>query len=279
MLKLNQQVSVSYKKNAQYYWNNVFIALYELGEVESKVEELKFEFESNQEAMIQKLKEEGVTYEKFKQTISTFPGNVQLKSLKSLKSASGEIDMEDIFSILNQKFAWSFLDVCLLERIVKRFGSDTEKESMKNYSEKLSIFRKKTTVSKLMHIWTDPNLPHTYSECKKLILRLGWDPDKFTLEQLEKLRKRTRGLLKEIPLSEVALVLYYVKYGSIFLTWIVNDDFVSQFKAAFTQCVRDGVYFKENGIISLELDGQEFKSMEMVAIHMATSHAIKLSTF
>ena len=40
------------------------------------------------------------------------------------------------------------------------------------------------------------------------------------------------------------------------------------FKSAFAQCIAEGVYFKENDIVSLELDGDIFKSMESVSIRL-----------
>ncbi len=119
----------------------------------------------------------------------------------------------------------------------------------------------------LMAEWTNfnPNLPEEYEKCKTMIVDLHIDPDERTLEKLEVLRKRScHKLLKGIPLSESALVLFRLKFGSIILTWIVRIDMVQNIREALKQCVISGEYFKENDIISLELDGEPFMPMERV---------------
>ena len=214
------------------------------------------------------LSDNKVSFTDIRRVISSLPRYIQrnsLNNLKSLKTVSGGVTVEDIFSVLNENFAWSFLDYYLLERIVQKYGTEELKKTMVEYSNELSNFRRKTTVSKLMSLWYDPNLPPKYEECKEIVLRKKWDPDHFTLDKLEKLRYRTHQLLKEIPLSEAALVLYQAKYGSIVITWIVHIDLVPKFKVAFDQCVLEGVYFKENSIITVELDGEVYMSMERVS--------------
>lgn len=231
-----------------------------------KVKELQLEFETNCQAMLQVLKAKGVTIESFTQTVTSFPGHMQLSTCKSLKTEVEAVDdVEEIWGFLNKNLVLNFLDFYMLERIMSEFGSDLERQSVYQYSKKLSDFRRRATISKLLHIWNDIDPELKSNECGKLMVHLDWDPDKFTLAGLEKFRKRTYKLLNDIPHSKIALVLCYVKYGSVILAWIVNDDLVSQFKTAFAQCERDGAYFKKNAVIGLELDGQEFKSMERVS--------------
>ena len=236
--------------------------------VKAKVKELQSKFGHIQEAMMKVLTDKKIKFKEFRRAVCSFPGNKQLNAMKSLKMISDEMDVDYIFSILNCNFAWSFLDYYLLEGIVERFGSDREKQSMEEYSKEISIFRRRTTVYELIDAWDEPSLPEKYEECSKIIQNLEWDPKTHTLEQLDRLRKHTHRLLKEIPLSEVALVLINIKCGCVVLTWLVSSDLVPHFKSAFAQCIAEGVYFKENDIISLELDGDIFKSMESVSIRL-----------
>ena len=91
-----------------------------------------------------------------------------------------------------------------------------------------------------------------------------------TVRYIEKLRNHTHKLLllKETPLSEGALVLHSVKYGRIIIiiTWMVHINLVPKLKIAFVQCVLEGVYFNENSIITLELDGEVYMSVERVSV-------------
>lgn len=242
-------------------------APYEHQELEEKLEELQVTFANIQEDIMNALELKGVKFKQFKRAISTFPAHVQMNSFESIKTVSARnVELEDIFSSWNQDLIWSFLDFTLLERIVKKYGSSELNNSMKEYSSRLKDFRKRTIVSRLMCIWLDPNPPKEYERCKTLIHNLNIKADECTLEKLELLRKRSCDkLLKGIPLSEAALVLFRLKLGCISLTWIVRIDWVQNIREALVQCVIDGEYFKENDIISLELDGEVFMTMERVS--------------
>ena len=238
--------------------------------VKAKVAELQSQFELIQQHMMKVLKADNITLEEFRITVSSFPCSVQLNAVESLEIISDEKGIEYIFRTLNHEFVWNFLDYHLLERIVKIFGSNNEKllQLMEEYSQALSIFRSSTTVDELMDAWDEPSLPEKCEEYSKIIQTVKWDPKTQTLEELDKLRKNTSKLLQKIPLSEVALVLNHIKGGCVILTWLVSSDLVPHFKSAFAQCIAEGVYFKENDIVSLELDGDIFKSMESVSIRL-----------
>jgi hypothetical protein len=210
----------------------------------------------------------GIEYRKFMRAISCFPPHVQMNSFKIIKTAgSKDVKLEDIFSILNQEVAWSFLDFALLEWIVKKYGSRELRVSMGKYSNRLRNFRKRTIVSRLMCIWTEPNEPEEYDSCNTLIARLNIKAEECTLEELAAFQKRSHEkLLKNIYLSEAALVLFRLKPGSLSLTWIVWKDLVPKIREALIQCIAYGEYFKENNIICMELDGEPFMTMERVSI-------------
>ena len=164
-------------------------------------------FEDLQFTLLELLEEKGITYKKFKRAMSTYPGQVQIRVFKTLQPGR---DM-DIFSLWNTESVWSFLDVTLLEHIVRTFGSDNLKDEMQQYSYRLQDFRKRTTVSRLVEAWPSLEPPQEYEACQKAILTLNENARECTLEKLKVLQKYASTKLKEYSLSEAALVLYEVK--------------------------------------------------------------------
>ena len=224
------------------------------------------DFENIQEDILEILQQKGIKPAAIERTLkcSRTSLSVQIYSFRPLRTASGEQEVGDIFSMWNANVVWSFLDFQLLERLVNRYGHDI-KPSMTRYIKEVREFRRRTTVSMLMNIWEDgPTQTERTEACKKMILDLNKDPEKCTLEELEFIRKRSCNLLKQFPLSQVALVLFHITIGCISLTWIVRSDLVGKLKEALDQCAMNGSYFKENDIISIELDGAHFMTMERV---------------
>ena len=225
-------------------------------------------FEKVQDDLLLILEDNKITYQQLKRAISTYPSQVQvqLKSFKTLKKISEEVDFEDIFSIWNREFVWSFLDVSLLEHIVKRLGDSDLQDKMREYSHRLQKFRKTTTVFTLVKLLPNLKPPDDYEACKRVIAELDENPDDCTLERLELIRKHACDQLKGYILSQVSLVLFRVKYGTITLVFIVHDNMVQSFKEAFRVCATTGEFFKENNIIRLELDGEIFTPNEEVEV-------------
>lgn len=210
-----------------------------------------------------------------KRTVSSCGPDVQLRSFTSFKKVSGsEVGIEDIFCIWNIDMMWSFLDFHLLQKLVEKYGNVAMKRSMREYAMKMESFRRRITVSRLMSVWVMdrpcPPEDSVYTKCEKMIADLHIRANKCTLADLEELRLITcRKLLKGVALSEVALALFELTHGSIHVTWIVWAEVVQTIKRALVQCITDGEYFKENNIISIQLDGEHFMSMERVS-HIAT---------
>ncbi len=227
--------------------------------MERKIEEMQSIFEQIQLKLLETFEEKKIKFKSFKRAFSTYPSQVQLRGFNALKKASGEHDFDILFHYWNTEYVWSFLDVTLLEHIVKRLGTDILKDMMAQYIHELKEFRKRTTVFMLMNLWQGCKSPEDYEACKKVILTLKESAKECTLEKLESLRKHAcTRLQKKFVLSEAALVLFDVKPGSITLIWIVHNNTVEDFKEAMR------VFFKENNIMQLKLDGEVFMPMEEV---------------
>ena len=230
--------------------------------------ELQRIFEDIQLKLLDTLEEKGFTFKTFKRTLSTYPPQVQLRGFRTLKKISGPVDLDDVFHVWNTDFVWNFLDTTLLEHIISRLGSPGLQDVMSRYSDKLREFRERTTVAMLVDCWPNDGieLPEELEEaCKTAVLTLSENAHECRLEKLEVLRKSTCKKLKQsFNLSEAALVMCKVKSCCILLTWIVHKNTVQYFKAAFKQSITDRVYFKENNITRLQLDGDVFMPMEEV---------------
>ena len=246
-------------------WHSSTSCLHDEEAIRMEVEEMQLRFEEIQHSMLDTLEKDGIKIKRFRRSLSTYPGYVQLKAFTTLKKASGDMDLDDIFSIWNTELVWSFLDFTLLEHIVKRLGSDNLKEKMEQYSDLLKRFRERTTVFKLIKLWPNFKPPHDYEECRTAILTLKENARECTLEKLELLRKQTCRKLQGYKLSEAALVMFDVRPGSIKLIWILHKKMVPDFKKVFRECETTGTFFKENGITKLELDGEIFPKEQVAS--------------
>ena len=244
---------------------HIFPTAYE-EEVQEEIDQLEDDFEKIQRSLMATLKDQGIEVQNFTTKITCTP--VQRKYLKSLEKTN---TIEDIFDIWNDNFVWSFLDYTSLEHIVKRLGSNELKGLMKRYSNKMKEFRRKTKALTLIKVWDSEALScdhmHHRKECRELLVELKKDPDKYTLADLEQIRRgvaRLRKGIKNLSLAEAAVVLWSLKHGSIISIWIVPINLVEQFKNAFKECIAMGAFFIENNITRVELDGDVFMPNEEV---------------
>ena len=134
--------------------------------------------------------------------------------------------IEGVFAILTSYL--SYLDYSLLEHIIKEFGSESLKSQMKVYARDTKKFRMNTTISSI--------IPHTpgrldLQEQKKgfstLKIKLNFDPDTMTLEDLNEQRKQ---LASEFLLSEFALLMTRLSEGSVHVDWLIPKSIVSFLK-------------------------------------------------
>ena len=247
--------------------NRSTTSLFQEDELEEEVEELKDIFESIQRKVMHVLKTRKERLRDFNTVVSS-SSSVNPRSYEKLKTVSGKnkVSFDEIFSHWNYSVVWSFLDFGLLKSLVSEYGLPDVKTKMNEYRRRLKIFQKKAKVSVLMKVWQGAGRPDEFEECKRMIHELDWPRD-CTLEKLESLRMDTHeNLLKKLPLSAVAFVLFKIAEGCISVTWVVRPDLVQDMKEALVECIAEGRYFKENQIGSLKLDGELFMSMEQVHI-------------
>ena len=121
--------------------------------------------------------------------------------------------VEYIFAHLNLYL--SFIDFSLLEHIIEHFGSHGLQQKMEQYSRDMEI---------IPHLSGRPEAPPEYVRLK---MKLNFDPNTCTLEDLEQHRKRLGG---EFSLSKFALFLVEIGEGSLVEVYLVPSDIVSSLK-------------------------------------------------
>ena len=122
--------------------------------------------------------------------------------------------VEDIFLHLN--FYLSFIDFSLLEHIIKYFGSVGLQQKMEQYSRDMELFRTETLVADIIpHLSGRPEPPPHFA---RLTMKLNFDPQAHTLEDLEQHRKKFGS---EFSLSKFTLFLVELRKGSLVAVWLI----------------------------------------------------------
>ena len=129
---------------------------------------------------------------------------------------------------------WNFIDYELLEHLIYLFGSDALRREMQSYTDRLQMFKSRTTISQLIEFWPGrKEVPLTYSE---MTAKADLDPNECTLEKLNSVRKELRENFLP-PLSEYALLHFKFNQGSVVVTWLIPNDLVPHFTNKI--CSRD----------------------------------------
>ena len=172
-----------------------------------------------------------------------------LENLSTLKKADS---IREIFLHLNPLF--SFIDYHLIKYLVEEFASTRLKRDTSAYIEAVRIFLDETTVLDLMDHWPGRrDIPPHFEELRAVI---DGDPSKYTLRQLDNLRKR---FCSETRLSEVVLSLIGVgRRNSFVVRWVVPSIFVPQLKSVIS-CLRS--FYQREHIFSVTVGRQQLYSI------------------
>ena len=81
---------------------------------------------------------------------------------------------------------FTFIDYELLQYLVSKFGSQGLKQEMTSYTGKVQLFKKVTTIDKLINHW--PGLEAPPIDFKILRAKFADDPKSYTLEKLDSFR-------------------------------------------------------------------------------------------
>ena len=147
------------------------------------------------------------------------------KKSNTLEDAEETNDIRKVFRCLSPLL--TFIDYHLLEFMIEEFASDELKHDMAAYVGEVEVFIDETTIEPLMKVWPGhQDIPRHF---EKLTAVIDEDPSKYTLRQLNTLRKK---FCCETSLTETVLVLIGVgKKNSFSVSWIVPSIFVPKLKS------------------------------------------------
>ena len=172
-----------------------------------------------------------------------------LENLTSLKKADS---IREIFFHLNPHF--SFIDYHVVEYLVEEFASKRLQRDMSVYVEAVEVFLDETTVLHLMDHW--PGQCEIPPHFEKLQMVIDEDPSKYTLRQLDNLRKR---FCSQARLSEVVLILIGVgRKNSFVVRWMFPSIFVPQLKSVISS-LRS--FYQRDHIFSVTVGRQRLYSI------------------
>ena len=147
------------------------------------------------------------------------------ENLKTLEKAES---IREIFHHLNLHF--TFIDYRLLEFLIDEYGSHRLKQDMSAYTGRVQAFMDETTIQQLMDHW--PGQSDIPPQFEKLRAVIDKDPRKYTLRQLDDLRKKLCSMAR---LSETVFILIGVgRKNSFIVCWRVPSVFVSQLKSVIS---------------------------------------------
>ena len=222
-------------------------------DIASKIETLENWFDNLQTRIINELSTKpGITAKELLIKLTGLPLSLRKEYESSIpKRIHGmrtETHIKDLF-IFHLNDLSSFLDYGLIDYFIKQFGSDGLKKDMVSYCSEMVVFMKETTIEQLRgHLPGEPEVPPKFSLMKA---RIGEDPSKYTLEDINTIRKQYCSKLK---LSEIVLhLLTFKKSNSFIVWWVVPTILVSDVMKSGKTI--DQSFYQECKITSLTLDG------------------------
>jgi hypothetical protein len=163
-----------------------------------------------------------------------------------------ELEAEDhigsLFNLLEPLF--SFIDYDLLKHLVSKFGSATLKEEMSEYVEKVQLFKRTTTVSELIEYWPGVKIPE--SNFSSLRARIGADPGAYTLEELDKLRRRFFGQLRLSDFLSASILVQLERSNSFVAVWLIPTVLIPKLEEMTSQS--GDTLFRAENILQLSVD-------------------------
>ena len=157
-----------------------------------------------------------------------------------------------LFLRLNPLF--TFIDYELLKHLISSFGDTFLNKDMKGYIDEMKVFKRETTVGDLIEYWpghkiNEENDVLVYSRLK---IKFGGDPKTYTLERLDKFRRKFCNELKLSECISVFVLKLLESASSFYATWLIPSLIASDIAKAVTR-VDNGFYLMER-VVHVLLD-------------------------
>ena len=168
-------------------------------------------------------KDESITRDKVLDKITDLPTRYKDEYSMYLKDNEQRLEkaesIREIFRILNREL--SFMDLGVIENLIKELGSDDLKKQLSSYKKELRRFLRKTTLKHVIQSeqWIGMlklDLPDGFIALKA---EVNEDSSSYNLEKLDAMRRRICGKLR---LSETLVYLKGAQeYRSFLVTFII----------------------------------------------------------
>ena len=156
--------------------------------------------------------------------------------------------VEDLFLALGTLI--QFIDYHLVKYFISTFGSEQLEADMSLYEKDVKTFMQKTTVGDVMHLW--PGRKLRSEDFKELWVKIGDDPNKYTLEKLNKMRNKHCANLKFSAI--LSAIVDLTPAGSFFAVWSVPTVAVEEVMMAI--CQVDRAFYESEHVNMIILDGK-----------------------
>ena len=133
-------------------------------------------------------------------------------------------DHSELFGTMN--FHWDYLNVPLLEHLVKKFDLDETKAKMVAYKENLQHFREKTPLTLFCRTQKRRRIKLS-PEFQEMVAEFDW-PDDVTLEVVEQFRQEYAC---HYNLQECAMMLARARQNCFIITWFIPLSIIEKLKA------------------------------------------------
>ena len=211
-------------------------------DVISQIHDLERRFRQIHESLVTELEDNNVSVKKFLRSLTLLPAEIRMDYMTAITEKfpvlRKEPTISDLFYHLSPLV--DFLSYGLLNHIIDVFGSDALKKKIASYSNDILVFMKKTTVKQLMSVWPgQQEIPPTFT---KLKAKIDEDPSKYTLYDLDQLRKR---FCSGIKLTDIVFVLIGLDVTNSFIAeWLIPSTLIPRLMLSARK-LNFGFYLRE----------------------------------
>lgn len=147
----------------------------------------------------------------------------------------------------------NFIDYHLVEYIIKEFGCNTLKIEIRSYADDIDVFMRETTVKELIEHCKWPGKQKKSPEFSKLIAKIDGNQAKYTLYELNELRRRFCGGVK---MTEIVFVLIGLESSNSFLAmWMFPSCLVTRLMDAAKSL--DFEFYRRLHILKVTVDDEQ----------------------
>ena len=162
--------------------------------------------------------------------LACLPHPIATENRKEVKQVVAKkqpfVNLRLLFAYLNSHM-WNFFEYKVLQSVVSSCSENLKLE-MTKYAESIDNFRRQTTITEFIknarYLVKKRSIPTHF---KKITTEHAIDPDTYTLADLDAFRTDTLEAL-HLKLSECALHVYRMKYGSLLVKWMIYQDYLKQ---------------------------------------------------